>query len=87
MQCCFKGKVIGTHPHPTFHYVTLLLTEFGTTVFVCFDDEGSWFPFMKIGDEVECDEGWGWFESGQLVSNPRKEMTVNGIKYEELLMI
>jgi hypothetical protein len=47
------------------------------------DMTDTWYPEVKVGDFVECDEGRGWFYNGRLVSYPDKGVIINGVLYKE----
>lgn len=42
-----------------------------------------WYPTLKVGDLVECEEGGGWFDDGRLISYAKGRMEVNGVRYKE----
>ena len=83
----FKGRVVKEavyHGCEKDGYTLVLhmqlLTPAGT---IDVDLQDGWFPEVKVGDLVECDEGSGYFVNGRLVSYAEKEIIINGAVYKE----
>ena len=57
-----------------------LLTPHGL---IDLDMTDTWYPKVKVGDLIECDEGSGWFYNGRLMSYPCNEVLINGVAYKE----
>lgn len=57
-----------------------LRTSFGP---MAVDLTDTWYPNIKIGDRVKCDEGQGYFHNGRLVSYACGQIVINGVEYKE----
>lgn len=57
-----------------------LRTPFGP---MAVDLTDSWYPQIKIGDRVKCEEGRGYFHNGKLVSYASGHIVINGAEYKE----
>ncbi|CAN5767310.1 hypothetical protein BH11PAT2_BH11PAT2_03550 [soil metagenome] len=60
------------------------LTRIETNLGVMLADlTDTWFPRVKPGDKVECEEGGGYLRNGQWISYPDSTFTINGFLYRQ----